>query len=301
MGERIIGSYTAFVLRDSRSLVRAARFLVRSGLQRRVMVEYLRFLDGTPLVENPPLLRNVAEKVFREFCRDRFGVAERARLLTDHYSILSERLSSEAFRAFVTSTGFELARLEGRRGGRYALSFTTDSFRKEGEAAIRLVDLGIGAPLATVSFTLTRLGAGGVGVSIGGLQGPRAHIGKAAVVAATRDLSGSRPKALIIETLYFLADWFGATTIEAAAKDTHVSRRNAKKLRVTFADLDSFWEELGGTRTADGDFKLPEKLFHRDIEDVPSKRKKEWLARREILDRIAAETRAVLDAAARRA
>jgi len=300
MSERIIGSYAAFVLRDGRSLFRAVRFLVRSGLQRRVMVEFLRFLNGTPLVDNPPLLRNVAEKVFREFCRDRFGVAERARLLTNHYSILNERLSSEAFRAYVTSVGLELARLEGRRGGRYALSLTTESFRKEGEAAVRLVDLALGAPLATVSFTLTRTEAGVIGVSIGGLQGPRAHIGKTAVVAATRDLSGLRPKALVVETVYFLAGWFGAMEIEAATKDTHVSRNNAKKQRVTFADLDSFWEELGGTRTASGDFRLPEKLFHRDLDDVPSKRKKEWLARRDILDRIAAETRAVLDAAARR-
>jgi len=300
MAEHVIGSYASFVLKDSRSLFRATRFLVRCALQRREMVEYLRFLDETPLVENPPLLRNVAEKVFREFCRHRYGVVERARLLTDHYSILAERLSSDAFRDFVVSPGLEPARLDGRRGGRYSLLFTTDSFRKEGEAAIRLIDLGIGAPLATVSFTFTRTVAGGIGVSIGGLQGPRAHIGKTAVVGATRDLSGLRPKAAVIETLYFLADWFGASEITAAARETHVTRANARKQRETFADLDSFWEELGGTRIADGDFRLPDKLFHRDLDDVPAKRKKEWLARRDLLERIAEGTRTALAAARRR-
>lgn len=296
---KVIRRYAAFVLRNGGGLFRAARFLVRGALQRRVMTEFLDFLDQTPLAADPSLLRNVAEKVFREFCRRRYGVADRARLLIDHYRLLMERTRPEALHALVSTRGVVLARLDGRRGGSYEALFTVDSFRKEGEAAIRLIDLTIDAPLATVSFTLTRGGAGEVGISIGGLQGPRAHIGKAAVVGATRDLSGLRPKAAVIEALYALADRLDARIITAASKDTHVSRGNAKKERETFADLDAFWEELGGERTPDGDFRLPAALFHRDPADVPAKRRKEWLAKRAHIEALEVGTRSALDGMAR--
>lgn len=68
--------------------------------------------------------------------------------------------------------------------------------------------------------------------------------------------------------------------ILATAADNHpVKLTNKRRNRTFFADYNGFWQEIGGVLNVDGNFTLLEALPERKLEDVPSKKKKDWIAR----------------------
>jgi uncharacterized protein VirK/YbjX len=52
------------------------------------------------------------------------------------------------------------------------------------------------------------------------------------------------------------------------------------------SDYDYFWLEIGGVISKDNNFQLPSSLPKRNLEEVQSKRKKDWLKHQEYLRQI---------------
>ena len=57
-----------------------------------------------------------------------------------------------------------------------------------------------------------------------------------------------------------------------------------------------FWAELGGIRLANGDFTLPVTPPHRDPDEVPAKRRREWERRQQRIATLTADVRTVMRA-----
>ncbi|MEZ2126913.1 MULTISPECIES: DUF535 family protein [unclassified Sinorhizobium] len=92
---------------------------------------------------------------------------------------------------------------------------------------------------------------------IGGIQGPRGDKAKRALITATRDLGGLRPKDAVLLTLHGLVSDGGAPHLYAVSNERHVmNRRRRKRRRMMLADLDGYWRDRGGERAEPFGFRL---------------------------------------------
>jgi uncharacterized protein VirK/YbjX len=88
--------------------------------------------------------------------------------------------------------------------------------------------------------------------------------------------------------LYALCNAIAVTHIEAISLKNNPSKKIGHRF---VADNDTFWAEISSDRNADGDFVLPLVLPERAIEQVPSKRKKLWQARKMLKDDVMKQSR----------
>ncbi len=219
---------------------------------------------------------------------------ERVDLLIAHYAALRRAMHPDVLTRFLAGAPLRLAELPGDGAEIYELLLLRVPFnyRYEGEATLSLRSRATGVRLADVSFVIG--GTGGVAsyLRIGGAQGPPAPDGKAAVKAATKALDGLRPKAVVIEAIYRVAQGFGVASIRATALSHHAMRGTPFARMIHAGPYDLFWEELGAQRLPEGDYLLPARPPHREAADVPGKRRREWERRQrrvaELTDQIAA-------------
>jgi uncharacterized protein VirK/YbjX len=277
---------------------RAVRFLGRGATCPRATVDWLAYVDAGPLRAAPLAARlDLAQKIYRPFARRDVDLAGRIARLRAHYDALALRLSVSAIARLASGRPLVLAMLPGRSGRRYDITVVRDCrFGKEGEISVALKARGPDIVLATATFALDRVRNGRPWLSLGGLQGPPRPHGRDEVVAATRDLHGLRPKRAVIAAAGALARWLGAGAIVAVSKVNHVSHATNRHAPIR-ADYDAFWEELGGSRRADGDFDLPLDPPRRSPDEVPAKRRKEWLRRCALTDDLAWQIPQSLDRA----
>lgn len=191
----------------------------------------------------PPPAR-VLLKPLRSYVHLRLGPGGRFEVLRGHYQLFRRLFSPDCVRRVCAGESLVIAELPGRKGSVYCLAVvasTCVSMQREGELAIVLVKRGAEAPVGKLSLTFARVD-GRLAVLLGGLQGPPAGQ-KRAVVDATRELHGLRPKDAILLAARALAKAIGATSVHAVANRHHVLERlnGAAKL----ADYDAYWRERG--------------------------------------------------------
>jgi uncharacterized protein VirK/YbjX len=185
--------------------------------------------------------------------------------------------------------GLDLATLSGKSGAAYRFTVAqNERFRYEGDLTIFMHRADDEQMLAALTFNLGFTPRHEVVMRIGGLQGPLAEDAKQTIVDVTRDLNGLRPKAAVLDLFYGLARALEAVRIEAVAIANHPLN---KKGRGLVANNDAFWEDCGAERSADGNFILPLKLARKAFEEVPAKKRKDWLARQGL--KAALETQAM--------
>ena len=137
----------------------------------------------------------VLSKPLHGYLRRGLNPAERLRLLIDHYCLFSDLTGPDCLRAFCAGESVELALLAGRKGTQFRVFLVSSSVvqtQREGECAVCLQRVGNPMLLSRLSFTFF-LDDGGLGLAIGGLQGP-APGHKRQVIEATRDLYGLRQR-----------------------------------------------------------------------------------------------------------
>ncbi|MGQ3029947.1 MAG: DUF535 family protein [Ferrovibrionaceae bacterium] len=272
----------------SGGLRRAVRFLGRAATCPRATVCWLAYVDaGPPRAAPLPARLDLAQKIYRPFARRDVDLAGRIARLRAHYDVLALRLSVTGIARLASGKPLVLATLTGRSGRRYDIIVVRDCrFGKEGEISLVLQAHGPDLVLATLTLTLDRTRDGVPRLSLGGLQGPPRPHGRDDVVTATRDLHGLRPKRAVITAASALARWLGAGAMVAVSNANHVSHATNRRGPV-HADYDTFWQELGGSRGAAGDFDLPVDPPCRSPDEVPAKRRKEWLRRSAIIEDLA--------------
>ena len=239
---------------------------------------WVRFIDGyygryTGTVAPVDMVRT---KFLRSFYSRRLGPAARLGALKAHFGFLESQIRAPMIRTLLSGTEIRLASMTGKGGALYDIGLAQHPrYRAEGDLTLFLRRRGDEVALAALTFSFAGSGEGAV-MRIGGLQGPQADDGKQRIVDATKDLAGLRPKGAVLSAFYDIAGVFGVTVIEAVGMKNHPlnDRRHA-----VFADNDAFWREQGAMLTASGDFRLPLVAPQRAFEEVPAKKRKDWLAR----------------------
>ncbi len=226
----------------------------------------------------------VRKKSYFKYLSRGLSFEERLDRIEDHYEVTKKLFSKRFMKSILGMEKTLLVRLTGKSGKSYDLHFAQlPELSSEGELSIFLRETGGAENLATVSFTLSRIGTF-TKITIGGLQGPREKNAKANIIEATRDLYGLRPKGAVIYALYAIMKCLNAAEAEAVSLANNPSNRIGKTF---LADNDSFWCEFSQRNSVSNNFDLPSIFPDKAIEDVAAKKKKLWLLRQDLKKLIA--------------
>ena len=245
------------------SLLRAGLFIVRALRDPRSVGAWQSFLSVFERTHGlgPARIETVV-KPLGNYAVYRLTISERVAILRSHYSLIAMMLPATVLATIWSGSSVELGYLHGKRGQSYRLTLDPAGYcYKEGEFSFTLTDAADGLELARLTFVLRTLnGSGERALLIGGLQGPSSHCGasaKARIVAATRALSGLRPKMAVFAAASAFATAIGSRNLHAVSNRTHTINADAwYQRRRMHADYDAFWIERDGKPYEFG-FDLP--------------------------------------------
>lgn len=208
----------------------------------------------------PPL--ELVRKAFGAYFTLGRSLEEREALLEDHYRLSAGRLPARSWQSLWAGEQHLLGRIEGKKDAYLVWMRRADQCgtRHEGEWTFGFESAASGVILCRITLILARNASGQPTVAIGGLQGPGREIPKTAVIAATRDLGGLRPKDAMLLTAAGIARSLGADTMLAIGNDDHPINYRAKRRRSRMlTDYDDYWIERGGEAGGPFGFILPAK------------------------------------------
>ncbi|MFX1802723.1 DUF535 family protein [Paraburkholderia sp. A1RO-5] len=263
--------------RTPHDLFRRARVLMYALLNPFAARIWLKALNTNPLLADMAVRnRRFLERPFHCFAQADMPAYERAELLCGHFRVVRDHFGEGlARRLYLNSEHVTLA-----SSGRYAF-VVSEPVRcwREGLLTVAWRDVSEQVDLAWATISFERHAESGKrGVLIGGLQGP-AGTDRERVREATRACHGLRPKAAVMEAIGEFCKLAMVDVLTGVTKNTHVSA--ATDIQFS-ADYDGFWSELGGVEV-DGRFVLPLRPYHRDINEVPSKRRAEFRRRQTLI------------------
>jgi uncharacterized protein VirK/YbjX len=258
--------------------------------------DYCRLHTG----QEPPI-EMLRTKFLRSYYHRRLGPRGRFGLLRGHYELEATLFNPSIISALMRGETLHLARITDKAGETYAFSLARhERYRAEGEMTLFMRAEGplhpADSPLAALTFHLGQDRDGRRIVRIGGLQGPAGEDAKQRIISTTRALHGWRPKSAALHALAAFAERLGAQDLEAVVDKRHPLRNDRHAF---VAHNDAFWLENEGVLMPDEAFRLPlNRAETRSLEDVPAKKRKDWLARqilkRDLFDQIRANAGAWL-------
>jgi len=126
------------------------------------------------------------------------------------------------------------------------------------------------------------------------LQGPNDRIPgrKKIIVSLTRALHGLRPKALMLEALYMVADSIGIAKIYGVSNAGHIYNANVykKKLESIRFDRDQMWREYHAELICEGLFEFPSEPIRKDIASLKANKRSMYRKRYAWLAQTAIDT-----------
>jgi len=263
------------------------KFMFRAAVWRGTTGRWLATAEGLCQLTDvaaPPV--DLVKKVQTRLAHRRFSLEQRLRLLCRHYDMLIRRLGLEAVGRLLRGERLVTASIVGRSGRSFVIDLRRDWLtRSEGELAICLSEAQSDRALAKLTLIVGDLAEGAPTILwIGGLQGPvAAPDAKAAIVGATRELWGLRPKQAVLEAAYGLAEALGVSAIKAVSRRAHAVRRPFALTEEIKSDYDGFWREMGGVPDGVGAFDLPNRRRRRDAGQVKAGKRKAWRARQDLI------------------
>ncbi|NTV10013.1 MAG: DUF535 domain-containing protein [Zoogloea sp.] len=265
--------------RGENDTARGARFLARSLWYGTQSQGWYAELDGEPwlrgFVRRYPVL---SEKLHRPYSRADLKTQQRFEALAAHYRLSREHGWQTVLSGLLTGS-LTLATFRGKSDEDLSITLELPGqFSKEGELVVHLVHQGV--RICSAAFAL-RMQPEGLAIDLGCLQGLPGEEAKETVRLLTKACHGARPKPLVIEALRAIGEATGARDLLAVAHLRHIYRNRRKQRSFAF-DYDGFWEEIGGSRLPDGDFRLPLVRTPRPLSEIPSKKRAE-ATRREAL------------------
>lgn len=225
-------------------------------------------------------------KLQRPYLNRHYRPRARLNALVAHYEFLARTLSNELIDRLANGDGLCLARVATAGGRDYNLRLSgTDTFDREGELLLTL-EQDVGRQrVACIAFSVTHKD-GRPQLEIGCLQGATVQAGKELIKQSTKDLHGLRPKNLLLDALYALAQSWGIPWIVAIDNGNRIYRSGNADSNQVFADYDCFWRELGGVQGKNGQFLLPAQLVHRPPAAVASSRRAEYRRRQDLRESV---------------
>jgi uncharacterized protein VirK/YbjX len=221
-------------------------YLLRSFLAPVTSARWTRFIRTlhAGLGVAPPIAR-VLGKPVRAYVHRAFSPRRRLALLLEHYRWLQLLFSREFVAKICAGETFAVATLRGRSGDDYGIFLAASVVtvtQREGELAFYFAKGPGGEKLCRISFCFAKVD-GDLAIVVGGIQGPLS-IHKRAIISATRDLHGLRPKDATFLAVRALAQALQIDVVHAVCDASHVLGRlqdTAKHSR-----YDAYWLERGG-------------------------------------------------------
>ena len=275
------------------------RFIINSLAHPTLRAEWFAYLNSRLPPGIPPgAATHTAAYTVRRYLRYWFSRQTKVNIFRNHYDILGQRFSPPLLGRMQAVSGASLGELIGKSGRRYTVTLHY-AMTNEGEIEIRFSDVDLGAILATIRGTFDRQAADHLVFWVGAIQGARPPMGREDISRATRDLNVLRPKQVVLHAACALCACVGVETVFLPSKRNHVTRgwwRRWFLTDIVSSDYDGFWQEFTTQRTAWGDYRLSLPLPRRELEDIRSKRRKDWLRRHARLDALTEAIGALIDA-----
>lgn len=257
-----IFSNTASVFSNN-TLKHTVVFLFRSFYQFDLSTRWIGFLEDYSRQQRlgpPPV--ELVRKAFGAYFTMNRSVKERELLLETHYRLAALHLPETVLKALWDGRQTELCRVSGKKDNYIVWLRRADQSgtRHEGEWTAGFECMASGLQLCRITFILADTPQGGVAVAVGGLQGPAREVPKTALVSATRDLGGLRPKDAMVLVVAGLSSALGSSIVYAIDNDSHPINYRARRRRSRMlTDYDNYWRDRGGEPGGPFGFELPVK------------------------------------------
>lgn len=239
---------------------KALAFLLRAGLSPRSTSEWLKFLNDFSAQHTlaPPHDELFRKNLF-SFLVYRMPRRTRLNILTQHFDLTRHLLCPQMLRTLWTGGMVELGTVCGR-DQQYCLQLRLSDHcgaRHEGAFTLSLIRTDDQVLLCKASFVFVRHSVDSYSLVIGGLQGGAHADAKRAVISATRDLGGLRPKDAVMLALKGLMVRSTRAYMMAVSNSSHVINHRASKRRNKLPDMDTYWRERGGVPLPPFGFQIP--------------------------------------------
>ena len=192
----------------------------------------------------PEPIARALSKPLRSYLHRNFWPHKRVSVLMETYDWLEARFAKPFLARFCANEDALIVNLAARKNSEYGLYLTAAvnaTLQREGEVAIYCARSPRDEKLCRAAFSIASV-EGRRALAIGGMQGPSTDH-KRAVIDATRELHGLRPKDAVLLAIRAFAAEAGLTEIHAVSDANHVlSRLNDTS---KFSSYDAYWLERG--------------------------------------------------------
>lgn len=244
-----ITSY-AYGLARSGSPKRCVVFLSRSIRHWSIAPRWIDFIEqfGNRARLGPPPIELVRKSLATYFL---YGLPPRRTfdLLRCHFDIALKVLRRDRLERLWSGQPFDLAEVAGKKASYRIVMRRADQSgaRHEGEITFAIFADNFADALCRTTMIFSYDAEGKPTIAVGSMQGSAQPGAKPAIIAATRDLHGLRPKDALFLIIKGLAHRMGASEFYAVGNDDHViNRRRASKRRRMWTDLNAYWVDRGG-------------------------------------------------------
>lgn len=207
----------------------------------------------------------IFEKPFSPYVRTDWDSCQRYEQIRNHF-ILLKQLFGENLAQIYKPQGYQLFEFNCHDNERYSVELFP-GYQNEGSIGIRLCD-----DQKREVYTLSLHLSGGQEKScyIGALQGPNDRIPERQkiIVSLTRGLHGLRPKALMLEALYMVADSLEIGSIYGISNVGNIYNASVysdKKVEASRFDRDRMWREYCAESISECLFQFPQEPVRKDI------------------------------------
>ncbi len=234
----------------------------------------------------------ILDKPFNPYVCIDWTVHDRMTQLRSHFLFLKKTMGARASEVY-SSEGHHLFDFIARDELSYRVELF-QGYQNEGAMGIRLCD-SQGREIYTLSFHIG-LGHGfDNAIFIGALQGPNDRIEnrQELITLLTRSLNGLRPKALMVEILYMVAQQLGINELFGVSNAGHIHQSDkysdAKRAQMSF-DMDALWGEYNGVASGKTLYTLPSTPERKDIASLKAKKRSLYRKRYAWLDEVSVKT-----------
>lgn len=289
-------SYTQKIL-PLHGYQKAVYFFFYAALHQKEFTRWFDFIEtNLPDGFSEELKIGLALRGAFRFVRARLTLTQRLDILIAYYTTITQSFSKAGISTFFGNSGLQLSELTGRSGKKYFMKMTS-FISKEGTFRIMLSEPEKTPRLASISGIIGVDKDGQRVLWVGSLQGAMSYTekltateGRQAVVEATKDLNGLRPKQAVLQAICSLALWFDVKTVIAPSYQNQIAIKNFFKGQKIHTEYDAFWEEYTGSATDSyGDYCLTLPLPRRQLADVQQKRRKDWQLRYARIDALSSD------------
>ena len=223
----------------------------------------------------------LCSKIHRPYITNSIKQQEKVNIITSSYNFINNFFKEDFLNELYKNGSCKICEIEGKNEEKLFFYFKiyTD-FEKEGEFNI-ICENQEGEQFSKLTFSINEKK-----IIIGGLQGMQKNGNMEEIKKITKNFYGIFPKRLVIELLYSLFPDYDKIAVGNKGHIYLSLRYKFKKSRKINADYDEFWESLGSEKLNSTFWILPIKIVRKSIEDVPSKKRSQYINKYKILDEL---------------